>query len=60
MAADDQNVTLLGLLDMSAAFDTVDHVRMETSFGVSGNVLNFFLSERVYTADPFQRIGFIS
>ena len=53
MAADAGEVTLLGLLDMSAAFDTVDHSilvnRLETSFGFSGSVLSWlesFLSSR--------------
>ena len=53
MAADAGEVTLLGLLDMSAAFDTVDHSilvnRLETSFGFSGSVLSWlesFLSRR--------------
>jgi hypothetical protein len=47
-AADHGDVTLLGLLDMSAAFDTVDHDillhRLEESFGLSGSVLNWLSS----------------
>jgi hypothetical protein len=47
-AADQRKVTLLGLLDMSAAFDTVDHVillrRIEVSFGLEGNVLSWLTS----------------
>ena len=46
-AADTQKVTLLGLLDMSAAFDTVDHKilleRFEVSFGVKGLALAWLL-----------------
>jgi len=52
-AADTQKVTLLGLLDMSAAFDTVDHKillkRLEVSFGVKGQALAWlssFLTDR--------------
>ena len=53
MAADIGMVSLLGLLDMSAAFDTVDHdiliCRLETSFGIMSMALawlRFFLMKR--------------
>jgi len=52
-AADGRRVTLLGLLDMSAAFDCVDHdlllQRLEKNFGLTGVVLRWmtsFLSDR--------------
>ena len=51
-AADSGQVSLIGLLDLSAAFDTVDHEillsRMELSWGITGAALNWnrsFLSE---------------
>ena len=52
-AADTRQVTLLGLLDMSAAFDCVDHSilqqRLERNFGISGLALQWltsFLTDR--------------
>ena len=52
-AADGRRVTLLGLLDMSAAFDCLDHdlllQRLEKNFGLTGVVLRWmtsFLSDR--------------
>ena len=47
-AADSGQVTLLGLLDLSAAFDTVDHdiflTRLQKSYGVGGTALAWILS----------------
>jgi len=47
-AMDDGKVTLLGLLDLSAAFDMVDHEiliqRLHVSYGISGNVLDWLKS----------------
>ena len=47
-AADSGKLTLLGLLDLSAAFDTVDHQillgRLRHSFGIFGTVLDWIAS----------------
>ena len=55
-AADHGEVTVLGLPDLSAAFDTVDHTilidRLCTAFGIRGSVLswiNSFISVRTQT-----------
>jgi len=47
-AADQRHVTLIGLLDLSSAFDCVDHYlplqRLERTFGLSGMVLHWLAS----------------
>jgi hypothetical protein len=47
-AVDSGDLALLTLLDLSAAFDTVDHAtllrRLEVSYGISGTVHNWFKS----------------
>ena len=55
---DKKHVTLVVFLDLSAAFDTVDHEilisRLRSSFGIRGNVLNWFIS---YLTNRSQRIS---
>ena len=47
-AIDNGDLAMLTLLDLSAAFDTVDHAtllrRLELSYGIGGTVLNWFRS----------------
>ena len=47
-AADDGNISILALLDLSAAFDTIDHTimieRLHKTFGIAGTVLEWFKS----------------
>ena len=56
-AIDDGNVTLLTMLDLSAAFDTIDHAilveRLKISFGINGVVLDWIGS---YLSDRKQKI----
>ena len=53
--ADDGNVTLLSLLDLSSAFDTIDHAilleRLYSTFGIAGSVLKWCKS---YLSDRYQ------
>lgn len=59
MNMDSRLVTLLVLLDLSVAFDTVNHVvlsnRLSTSFGVRGSALHWFASN---LSNRSQRVSF--
>ena len=56
-ASDSGRVSVLSLLDLSAAFDTIDHgiliTRLRTTFGCSGTVLDWFTS---YLSDRTQSV----
>ena len=58
-AADSGRVSILSLLDMSTAFDTVDHAilfeRLKSSYGFSGTVLPWVCS---FLTDREQRVVF--
>ena len=58
MSMNQQHVTLLVFLDLSAAFDTIHHdkliQRLESDCGVTGNALSWF---RSYLSDRFQRVS---
>ena len=68
LAADGAEVTLLGLLDLSAAFDTVDHDillnPLQKSFGLGGGVLSWitsFIREKTQTCGfRWRTISYIS
>ena len=57
LGIDDGNVALLTLLDLSAAFDTIDHQllvsRLECEMGIAGTALQWFKS---YLADRSQTV----
>ena len=59
-AADNSQPTLLVSLDLSAAFDTIDHSvllsRLHTSFGISGTALSW-LTSYLYSRSQHVRIG---
>ena len=59
MNMDHQQVTLLVLVDLSAAFDTIDHQvllnRLRWSFGIRGYALEWIAS---YLSDRTQRVSF--
>ena len=58
-AADRGMITILGFLDLSAAFDCVDHqiliTRLERTFGISGLALNWI---RSYLEGRTQRVRY--
>jgi len=64
LAADSQRVTLLALLDLSAAFDCVDHdillQRLQSNFGLGGKVLDWLKSFLTKRSQQVLRDGCLS
>ena len=65
LAVDSGDLSVLALLDLSAAFDTVDHdillLRLKTSFGLDGVVCSWFrsyLTGRVQRTRPSRLVSF--
>ena len=58
MSIEQGKTVVLVLLDLSAAFDTIDHgvlfSRLEKLFGLSGSVLDWFMS---YLKERSQRVS---
>ena len=58
MSMNEQHVTLLVLLDLSAAFDTIHHHkligRLESDLGITDNVLAWIKS---YLSERFQHVS---
>ena len=62
LAADRSDVTLLGFLDLSAAFDTVDHKilldrDLHVTFGLCGQVLDWIHS---FVTSKTQSVSFVA
>ena len=59
LASDSGYISVLMLLDLSAAFDTVDHLilldRLENLVGIRGQALSWF---RSYLSDRYQFVNF--